>query len=121
LKRRKGSDVEFSVSARAVGSWTVLDVQGDLDLYTAPRLREELLNVLSHSSPRVAVNLLTVSFMDSTGLGVLVAALKRAREANDEFALVSAGGSPGKVIALTGLDRVFDLYKAVEDLPMAER
>ncbi len=117
MKPRKGTAVDFSVSVRTVGSWTVVDVEGDLDLYTAPTLREELVQVLGRGDNRVAVNLLGVGFMDSTGLGVLVAALKRAREVQVDFALICAGGSPGKVIALTGLDRVFDLYQGVDDLP----
>jgi anti-sigma B factor antagonist len=117
LRPRKGTAVDFSVSTRKVGSWTLVDVEGDLDLYTAPTLREDLVEVLGRGDNRVAVNLLGVGFMDSTGLGVLVAALKRAREAQVDFSLISAGGSPGKVIALTGLDRVFDLHQTVDELP----
>jgi ABC-type transporter Mla MlaB component len=64
----------------------VVEVGGEIDLHSAPRLREELGRALeSNTPPRVIIDLAGVSFIDSTGIGVLVGALKRAREAKGEL------------------------------------
>jgi anti-anti-sigma factor len=57
--------------------------------------------------------------MDSSSLGMLVTCLKRVRERDGRLVLAGVSGSPLKVFTLTGLDRVFDMVSAVEDLPTA--
>jgi anti-sigma B factor antagonist len=57
----------------------VIDVQGEIDIYTAPRLRELLIDLVSTGSYQLVVNLDKVGFLDSTGLGVLVGGLRRVR------------------------------------------
>lgn len=64
---------------------------------------------------RLIVNLTEVGFMDSSGLGVLVGALKRLTERGGELVLVCPEGSPLKVLMITGLDRVFPIHAAVDD------
>ena len=58
------------------GDWTVLSVKGEVDLYTAPRLKERLAELTGKGRTNLAVDLQGVEFMDSTGLGVLIGALK---------------------------------------------
>ena len=57
----------------------VVDVGDEIDIYTAPRLRELLIDLVSKGSYQLVVNLEKVGFVDSTGLGVLVGGLKRVR------------------------------------------
>jgi anti-sigma B factor antagonist len=87
------------------GSWQVLGVDGELDLSTSERFREALAALLD-ASPRVAIDLRSVSFMDSTALGVVVGAMKRARERGGEVALIGPTGSPRKVLSITALDQI---------------
>lgn len=108
--------MEPSFATRSAGSWTVLAVSGELDLSTADALRAAL-DEGSKASSRIAVDLTEVSFLDSSSLGVLVAAMKRAKERNGDLALVGVQGSPAKVIALTGLDSMFRIEDSVDDLP----
>ncbi len=95
--------------------WTVLDVMGEVDLFTASALRERIVGLIEAGNRQLLVNLAEVGFMDSSGLGVLVAGLKRVREAGGDMALVCREGPTQKVLAITGLDRVFAIYGSVDD------
>ena len=97
------------------GEWQILGVEGELDLSTSPRLREALTELVD-SSPRVAIDLRSVSFMDSTALGVVVAAMKRAREHDGELALVGPTGSPRKVLSITALDQIMRIVDDPSEL-----
>lgn len=97
---------ELSIEARAMDDRTVLTVRGELDLYTAPALRDRVLAAAAEGHRRLVIDLSGVPFMDSSGLGVIVACLKRLRESGGDLALVTAPGSPpSKLLSLTGLDR----------------
>lgn len=97
--------------------WTIIDVAGELDLNTAPALRERIDDALDTGASRVAIGMTEVTFMDSTGLGMLVAALKRLQDRDGQLALVGIDGSPRKVLSITGLDDMVPVYDRVEDLP----
>lgn len=81
----------------------VLSLHGEIDLGTAPVLREALLPVLEHQSGVVVVDLSEVAFMDSTGVEVLVDALRRLEPQNRRLAIVCREGSPAhRVLSLVG-------------------
>jgi anti-sigma B factor antagonist len=110
--------VEPTFETHANGSWTVVNVQGELDLSTSAALRAAVEGAASgDGAPRVAVDLTGVTFMDSSSLGVLVACLKELGDRGGEMRLVGVSGSPAKVIALTGLDAAFTIDASVDDLP----
>lgn len=96
------------------GDLTVVSVKGEVDLYTAPSLKESVADLVSSGRSRIAVDLGEVDFMDSTGLGVLIGALKRCREAEGALALVAPRDPVLKVLGITGLDRVFPIHDSVE-------
>jgi anti-sigma B factor antagonist len=102
------------LETREAGGWTVIDAKGEVDLYTAPRLKERVAELASGSRPRIAVNLEGVEFMDSTAIGVLISGLKRCREAGGDLALVAPRDPVRKVLSITGLDRVFPIHDSVE-------
>jgi anti-sigma B factor antagonist len=108
--------VQPSFETSTNGSWTVVTAKGELDLASAPGLREALDAAFVPQEPRIAVDLTDVSFMDSSTLGLLVAYLKRARERGGELRLVGVQGSPAKVIKLTGLDAAFTIDATLSDL-----
>jgi anti-sigma B factor antagonist len=85
-----------------------------VDVYTAPRLRERLLELIDAGARHVVVDLGRVDFLDSTGLGVLVGALKRLRTADGTFALVCDKEPLLKIFRITALDQVFPLHSTVE-------
>ena len=93
---------------------TVVAVKGEVDVYTAPRLREKLVELVSQGHLKIVVNLEEVEFLDSTGLGVLVGALKRLRSHDGELSLVCAQQRILKVFEITGLTKVFAIYDSVD-------
>jgi len=106
--------MELSMATRPASGFTVLEVAGEIDVYTAPQLRERLIAVVEGGARQVIVDLGRVEFLDSTGLGVLVGALKRLRVVGGELRLVCAQERLLKIFRITGLDRVFELYDSVE-------
>ena len=94
---------------------TVVAVKGEVDVYTAPRLREKLVELVSQGHLKIVVNLEDVDFLDSTGLGVLVGALKRLRSHGGELSLVCTQQRILKVFEITGLTKVFAIYDSVDD------
>ena len=98
---------------------TVLAVRGEVDVYTAPRLRERLIELVSQGSHQVVVDLEGVDFLDSTGLGVLVGGLKRLRSHDGDMILVCTQPRILKVFEITGLTKVFSIHDSVESATAA--
>jgi len=94
--------------------FTVLSVRGEVDVYTAPRLREKLVELVSQGRHQIVIDLEGVDFLDSTGLGVLVGGLKRLRSHSGDLDLVCTQHRILKVFEITGLTKVFAIHDTVE-------
>lgn len=100
--------VELKVSSRSQGDHTVLALAGEIDLYTAPRLQSELTRALSAAdAAQIVVDMSAVEFCDSTGMNVLLAALRRARERGGDLVLAGPRPAVRKILQVTGLESVF--------------
>jgi anti-sigma B factor antagonist len=100
--------VELKVTTQSQGDHAVMSVAGEIDLYTAPKLHTELMTALSGTAPlRLVVDMTGVEFCDSTGMNVLLAAHRRAREDGGELQLASPRPAIRKVLQVTGLESVF--------------
>ena len=100
--------VELKVSTRSQGGCVVMSLGGEIDLYTAPRLHGELVTLLSGDSPvQVVVDMSGVDFCDSTGMNVLLAAHRRAREQGGDLELAAPRPAVRKILQVTGLESVF--------------
>ena len=106
--------MELGLDVRKEGSRSVIDVKGEIDVYTAPKLREKLIELVSEGSYDVIVNLEGVDFLDSTGLGVLVGALKRVKAHDGSLSLVCTQDKILKIFKITGLTKVFPIHDSVE-------
>jgi anti-sigma B factor antagonist len=91
----------------------VVAVRGEVDFGTAPRLRELLVNTAMEGNRNVVVDLRAVEFLDSTGLGVLVGALKRYRTLGGDLFLVISTNRIRSVFELTGLTNAFAIHDTV--------
>ncbi len=107
-------DQSFDIFEREVDGVPVVSVVGEIDVATAPRLREHLRDRMDAGSSTVVVDLLDVTFMDSTALGVLVGAVKRCHEAGGELRLVVDQPRILKLFEITGLTDVFSIHSTPE-------
>jgi anti-sigma B factor antagonist len=92
----------------------VVDVGGEIDIYTAPRLRELLIDLVSKDNYQLVVNMDKVEFVDSTGLGVLVGGLKRVRAHDGSLDLVCTRERILRIFRITGLTKVFGIHQTVD-------
>jgi anti-sigma B factor antagonist len=107
--------VDVSVTSRVSGDQTVVDVTGEIDVYTAPVLREELASLIDNERTDLIVDLSAVGFMDSTGLGVLVGALKKVRTLGGDLRLVINQEKILKVFRITALTQVFTIHATIDE------
>jgi anti-sigma B factor antagonist len=107
--------VDLSLNTRTQGEHTILEVSGEVDVYTAPALRDRVTDLLDAGQQLLVIDLGGVEFLDSTGLGVLVGALKRVRSNDGDLYLVCTQPRIRKVFEVTGLTKVFSLFDTVDD------
>ena len=108
--------MDLVVQVEERDGWAVARASGDLDLTTAPRLREQLVRVVVEGQPRVILDLQAVDFVDSTGLGVIVGLLKRTRSQGGDLRLVSTRTGLRQILELTALDQALPLAATVQEV-----
>ena len=113
--------MNFDVQTEKVDDSTyVIALGGEVDLYTAPEFKQQLLEVISQGARNVVVDFSDTTFIDSTTLGVLVGGVKRLRTNDGQLSLVCSDRNITKIFEITGLDRVFTIHatrdEAVEQL-----
>jgi len=106
--------VDLSLSTRTVGDRTVVEVGGEIDVYTAPKLREQLVELVNDGNFHLVVDMEGVDFLDSTGLGVLVGGLKKVRAHDGSLQLVCNQDRLLKIFRITGLAKVFVIHDTAE-------
>ena len=100
--------IEFAVSVHDGDGVTVVDVRGDLDCYTAPQLRAVLVE-LADGPRQVVLDVSTSTFIDSTGLGVLVGGLKRLRQQGGDLVLRAPNPRTQRLFEVTGVHKLFEI------------
>ena len=117
--------MNFEIKTEDLGDDTyVISLGGEVDLYTAPEFKQQLLDVISRGGKNVIVDFSNTTFIDSTTLGVLVGGVKRLRTNDGQLSLVCSDRNITKIFEITGLDRVFTIYptrdEAVDELKTSE-
>ena len=103
--------MNFSVSTEQLSDDAyVIALGGEVDLYTAPEFKQELLDVVGKGGKQVVVDLSETTFIDSTTLGVLVGGVKRLRTNEGQLSLICSDRNITKIFEITGLDRVFTIH-----------
>ena len=106
--------MDLALTSRTEEPFEIIEVGGEIDVYTAPRLRETIVEAVDRGCTRLIVDVERVEFLDSTGLGVLVGALKRVRADGGSLDIVCTHERILKIFAITGLDKVFGLHPSIE-------
>lgn len=103
--------MNLKVSPRSVqDNVQALDLEGEVDVYTAPLLRQEIMEQVDGGTRHLLVNLEKVEYLDSTGLGILIGGVKRAKEQGGSLKLVGPSARITRIFEITGLNKIFDVY-----------
>ncbi len=116
----EGAPVDLSITRADHGDRTVVHLGGEIDVYTAPLVREKLDEQLTAGRTDLVVDLTDVTFLDSTGLGVLVGRLKLTRTMGGSMRIVGTDDRVLKVFSITGLDKVFEMHDDLESALAAD-
>ena len=103
--------MNFDIKTEQLGDDAyVISLAGEVDLYTAPEFKQQLLDVIGQGGKQVVVDFTNTTFIDSTTLGVLVGGVKRLRTNDGQLSLVCSDRNITKIFEITGLDRVFTIH-----------
>ena len=104
------SHLEIEVNARPAGKAQLVEVRGEIDLYTAPRVKDCIHGLIDRGHVHLIVDLDRVRYMDSTGLGILMSALKRVEEKAGRIVLICNNARVLKIFKLTGFIQSFSIF-----------
>ena len=105
----------MQIAARAIKSWTILDLSGDIDLANSPAMRKALLGEIKEKrTPKVFLNLKNVRYIDSSGIASLVEGLKASRDLGSRLILFGMNKTVREVMQLSRLQKIFEIYEDEE-------
>lgn len=107
--------MELDITTEREGIACRLTLSGEIDVYTSPKLKQELVGAIDGGCVNVLVDLEGVAFIDSSGLGVLVSALRRVKEHDGTMRLVCTREGILKIFRITGLDKVFPIFASADE------
>lgn len=93
----------------------IIALEGEVDVYTAPQLKQQMISLLESGATEMIVDLTKVDYLDSTALGVLIGGLKRMRERDGNMVLICPSPRIRRVFEITGLDKIFDIYNTEDE------
>ncbi|MFH1454219.1 MAG: STAS domain-containing protein [Armatimonadota bacterium] len=97
------------------GKHQLVEIDGEIDVYTSPKVKEAINELIEKGTYFLVVNLEGVRYIDSTGLGVLIGALKKVREHDGNISLVCTNPQIKKIFNITGLVKIFGISKSVDE------
>jgi anti-sigma B factor antagonist len=103
--------VDLKIDVNSKDGVVMMKLNGEVDVYTAPKLKSRLIDLVDQGQFKIVVDLEEVDFMDSSGLGVLVGGLKRVRSHDGAIALVCTQENILKIFRITGLVKVFPIFE----------
>ena len=106
--------MDLTLTTREVDGKTIVAVGGEIDVYTAPKLRDKITELVADGTYDIVVDMGEVEFLDSTGLGVLVGGLKKVRAHDGSLQLVCSQDRLLKIFRITGLAKVFVIHESAD-------
>ena len=102
--------MDLTLATREIDGKTIVAVGGEIDVYTAPKLRDKITELVNAGHHDLLVDMEKVEFLDSTGLGVLVGGLKKVRAQQGSMELICSQDRLLKIFRITGLAKVFTIH-----------
>ncbi len=112
--------MDLTLATNQVEGATIIAVGGEIDVYTAPKLRDKITELVADGVYDIIVDMEAVEFLDSTGLGVLVGGLKKVRAHDGSLQLICTQDRLLKIFRITGLAKVFVIHRSTDDALGAE-
>ncbi|MBT2759611.1 anti-sigma factor antagonist [Mesobacillus foraminis] len=106
--------MNISIDVKEKDTAIELTVSGEIDAYTAPKLRETLFPLSEENGVNMVVDLSGVSYMDSTGLGVFVGVFKNVRANDGQFKIVGLSERLQRLFEITGLADIININSQIE-------
>ena len=107
--------MDLTLTTREADGKTIVAVGGEIDVYTAPKLRDKISELVATGAYDIVVDMHEVEFLDSTGLGVLVGGLKKVRAHDGSLRLVCNQDRLLKIFRITGLAKVFVIHETADE------
>jgi anti-sigma B factor antagonist len=107
--------LDLKISGKQIDSIPILILDGEIDVYTAPRVKSSLVELVNEGKYKIIVDLNGIDFMDSSGLGVLVGGLKRVKPHQGVISIVCSKEKILKIFKITGLTKVFPIFDSQEE------
>ena len=104
--------MDLTLATNEVEGATIIAVGGEIDVYTAPKLRDKITELVADGVYDIIVDMEAVEFLDSTGLGVLVGGLKKVRAHDGSLQLICTQDRLLKIFRITGLAKVFTIHES---------
>ncbi len=104
--------MDLSLETTREGDVTIVAVGGEIDVYTAPKLRDKITELVGENTFDIMVDMEHVEFLDSTGLGVLVGGLKKVRAQGGSMEIICNQDRLLKIFRITGLAKVFTIHES---------
>lgn len=101
---------DFAVNPQSANGLLIVEVAGEVDLFTAPELKTAITEGIDGGSKKVVIDLTETTFVDSTALGVLIGAVKRLRAAEGGLTIVNSDENIARTFEITGLDQILSIY-----------
>jgi anti-sigma B factor antagonist len=106
--------VDLTLATSEVDGKTIVAVGGEIDVYTAPKLRDKITELVADGTYSIVIDMEAVEFLDSTGLGVLVGGLKKVRAHDGSLELICTQDRLLKIFRITGLAKVFVIHDSAD-------
>jgi anti-sigma B factor antagonist len=107
--------IRLETSTHEVKGITVLNVAGEIDVYTAPQFKEAVNQVINTGQKDLVIDMAQVSYMDSSGFGTLLSATKRLRPEGGTVNLVACNSAIDRMLRITRLNTVFGTFQTVDE------
>lgn len=110
------TSMNLKVTPRPLGdAMQALDLEGEVDVYTAPALRQAIVEQVDSGTKHLMINLSRVEYLDSTGLGILIGGVKRLKEQGGSLRLTGPSARITRIFEITGLNKIFDVYPTEQE------
>ena len=107
--------IRLETALREVDGTTILDVTGEIDVYTAPQFKDAVNGIIAAGQKHLVVNMTDVTYMDSSGFGALLSATRRLRPQGGTVNLVKVSSAIDRILRITRLNTVFATYDSIDE------